>query len=95
MLKDNALEIFLINGKTMLLAFITTEVRALSLSLSLSLSLLLSSSFTFLTLYNQFMRQLCPQVRNQVHAQLLQFNPPNLDDTGEAENEKLKQVTQR
>lgn len=57
MLKNNALEIFLISGKTMLLAFDSTRER------------------------------------NAVHSELLQLDLPNLVDPGEAEAEKLKQVT--
>ena len=36
-----------------------------------------------------------PQERNNVHSQLLELELPNLDDSGENENEKLRQVTQR
>ena len=47
-------------------------------------------------MYNNFLTVFfVHQERNDVHTQLLQLNPPNLDDTGENESEKLKQVTQR
>ena len=35
------------------------------------------------------------QTRNMVHSTLLQLELPNLVDNGEAEGEKLKQVTHR
>ena len=116
MLKDNALEIFLINGRTLLFAF-TSTVVIFFLSLIHPLSLLhicihtythahMHTHMDLLLSLSPYSRSICQipmnvcmictvQERNNVHSQLLDLDLPNLDDSGENESEKLKQVTQR
>ena len=80
MLKDNALEIFLINGVTTLLAFGTTGV---------------SRDLVFGSLGGLNHVTITWQERDMVHKSLLDLEMPSLVDSGEADTGKLKAVTQR